>query len=75
MLTVLGSGSSASGFFEPSKPSAFQSESRALLWPWCCSPSSWVDTCEFPPLCEDLLSTNVEFDKRVDLVLYQASPN
>jgi hypothetical protein len=32
----------------------------------------WVNARKFPPFSEDLLSTNVEFNKRIDLVLYQA---
>ena len=34
-----------------------------------------VDSRKFPPLGENLFSANVEFDKSINLVLYQAIPN
>jgi hypothetical protein len=34
-----------------------------------------VDSRKFPPLSENLFSANVEFDQRINLVLYEANPN
>ena len=76
MLTVLGSGSSASDFFGTLKTERLPERIKSLtLARGVVARLRWVNAGKFPPFSEDLLSPNIEFGQRVDLMLYKAIPN